>query len=677
MPGIKPGLPFSHYNPFSLFPYKTLIPFQNLNKSYLSSPPISFNSLQNSFFSTKQGFFRNSIFGISFSPKINPSYPNKSPCISRSLKTNNYPNRLENVSNLSSVFLRDLKASSSTSNNRYPLFIKDFTMNKRYFNSPNESHSNRHKLDNTLDEKNDVNQKSLIQKKYKGSLLFKKTLYLGLVVATGAYIYNYFSNSNSQKEINQDSKTESPSSGGNVIIKSNPLDPQKATDLTKLIHLIEEKRKLSREFIRENESNGIRSRKSSKKLEPLENVEVDALLTLDENHMVLWRPNHKDQSLNIYSNQVSSNTKIEDYITWESYDSTLPQGEKGNRQFFGVFDGHAGYMCAEKISSELPDILGKTLSTIDYMSYSNEQNSQVGEFEQRILEKINNFSENNMSNLKQNKNAIALASSFVLMDEIVVHDSVKQFYAKDNGVDIESKVDMLLGPAVSGSCGIGILLDNDENTLTVANTGDSRAVLGSLLPSGKWKSVELSVDQTADNKKELLRIKKEHPGEESTVIIKNRVLGGLMPTRAFGDSRYKWDLTYQNALFPLLYSRGHKYATTPNYFLTPPYVTAQPVIVQHKIRSGSDKFIIIATDGLWDRLTSQQAVDVVGSWIDKGSDGTLGSKNQNPSSNLIKLSLSYDYNGNLISDLPNTLLAIPSPYSRRYRDDISVYVIVF
>jgi len=38
-----------------------------------------------------------------------------------------------------------------------------------------------------------------------------------------------------------------------------------------------------------------------------------------------------------------------------------------------------------------------------------------------------------------------------------------------------------------------------------------------------------------------LRIQSEHPkDEEDYVIREGRVLGGLEPTRAFGDARYKW-----------------------------------------------------------------------------------------------------------------------------------------
>ena len=41
-----------------------------------------------------------------------------------------------------------------------------------------------------------------------------------------------------------------------------------------------------------------------------------------------------------------------------------------------------------------------------------------------------------------------------------------------------------------------------------------------------------------------LRMQSEHPTDESDSVIQNgRVLGGLEPTRAFGDARYKWPAT--------------------------------------------------------------------------------------------------------------------------------------
>jgi pyruvate dehydrogenase phosphatase len=41
-------------------------------------------------------------------------------------------------------------------------------------------------------------------------------------------------------------------------------------------------------------------------------------------------------------------------------------------------------------------------------------------------------------------------------------------------------------------------------------------------------------------------MRSEHPPEEADYVIQNgRVLGGLEPSRAFGDARYKWSQALQ------------------------------------------------------------------------------------------------------------------------------------
>jgi pyruvate dehydrogenase phosphatase len=43
-------------------------------------------------------------------------------------------------------------------------------------------------------------------------------------------------------------------------------------------------------------------------------------------------------------------------------------------------------------------------------------------------------------------------------------------------------------------------------------------------------------------------MRSEHPPEEADYVIQNgRVLGGLEPSRAFGDARYKWSQALQAA----------------------------------------------------------------------------------------------------------------------------------
>lgn len=46
-------------------------------------------------------------------------------------------------------------------------------------------------------------------------------------------------------------------------------------------------------------------------------------------------------------------------------------------------------------------------------------------------------------------------------------------------------------------------------------------------------------------------MKSEHPPDEAEdVIQRGRVLGGLEPSRAFGDARYKWPAEVQSVYVP-------------------------------------------------------------------------------------------------------------------------------
>ena len=129
------------------------------------------------------------------------------------------------------------------------------------------------------------------------------------------------------------------------------------------------------------------------------------------------------------------------------------------------------------------------------------------------------------------------------------------------------------------------------------------------LPEGEgWSAKLMTVEHNTDNRAEVERILSEHPkAERSTVIKMERLLGQLAPLRSLGDFRYKWSKELMSeVVVPYL----GEAAIPPNYY-TPPYLTARPEIMYHRLNS-SDKFLIIASDGLWDLLSPHQAVRLVG-----------------------------------------------------------------
>lgn len=220
----------------------------------------------------------------------------------------------------------------------------------------------------------------------------------------------------------------------------------------------------------------------------------------------------------------------------------------------------------------------------------------------------------------------------------------------------------------------------------------------------------------------------EHPASEnSTVIMRGRVLGGLEPTRAFGDARYKWTADLQRRLNEAFVPSGAPpIRSPPALFKTPPYVTARPEVEWRRLPTGEGakqlKFIVMATDGLWDELTNEEVGSLVAGHLAdfRGQvsatqlrNAVLKQKDGSPTSIASSLSSAVQQqpskppsqghhplatkgenhftfqDSNLATHLVRNalggadrfrltgLLSILPPDSRRYRDDITVNVILF
>ncbi|KAF2100962.1 protein serine/threonine phosphatase 2C [Rhizodiscina lignyota] len=364
--------------------------------------------------------------------------------------------------------------------------------------------------------------------------------------------------------------------------------------------------------------------------------------------------------------------------------------------FWGVFDGHSGWTTSAKLRQVLISFVARELNSTYKAALADPA------LRLPTPESIDR----------------AIKKGFVLLDNEIVHESVKTV-TKAQSKRVAAEV---LAPAFSGSCALLSFYDSQSKLLRVACTGDSRAVLGRMGPSGKWTATPLSIDQTGATKEEAERLRREHPGEPDVVSV-GRVLGGLEPTRAFGDAVYKWSLETQEKLRSLYFGR------TPSPKLkTPPYVTAEPVVTTTKIEPKNGDFLVMATDGLWECLTNEEVVGLVGQWLDVqtkdgSSNGTpqtsgwlsswLGSQkkeklpveknadadgrsgqrapirqrqwniddkkderfvveDKNVATHLIRNAL-----GGKDTDQVCALLTLPSPFSRRYRDDLTVEVIFF
>eukprot|EP00042_Codosiga_hollandica_P050507 m.604125 g.604125 ORF g.604125 m.604125 type:complete len:570 (+) comp58105_c0_seq31:348-2057(+) len=113
----------------------------------------------------------------------------------------------------------------------------------------------------------------------------------------------------------------------------------------------------------------------------------------------------------------------------------------------------------------------------------------------------------------------------------------------------------------------------------VANVGDSRCVL-----SRGGEAVDLSKDHTPEDPVEIRRI---HAA--GGVITMGRVNGALNLTRAIGD---------------------HQFKRTAGLSLADQAISSLADVTVHEIDQ-TDEFLVIACDGIWNSLSSQQVVDFV------------------------------------------------------------------
>ena len=131
--------------------------------------------------------------------------------------------------------------------------------------------------------------------------------------------------------------------------------------------------------------------------------------------------------------------------------------------------------------------------------------------------------------------------------------------------------------------------------LICANIGDSR---GYILSNGKL--TQITKDHNCRNDEEVSRIKKS-----GGIVFNNRVYGTLMLTRSFGDKEFK----------------KHGVISEPDFFV--------------KKINEEDKFIIIASDGVWDTVKENDILE----FENKSKNGDLPLSSDEFSKKIVKLAV--------------------------------------
>ncbi|KAG6765724.1 hypothetical protein POTOM_029780 [Populus tomentosa] len=155
---------------------------------------------------------------------------------------------------------------------------------------------------------------------------------------------------------------------------------------------------------------------------------------------------------------------------------------------------------------------------------------------------------------------------------------------------------------VGSCCLVGVIY---QQTLFVANLGDSRVVLGKKVGNtGGIAAIQLSTEHNANLEAIRHELKNEHPNDPQIVVLKHgvwRVKGIIQVSRSIGDVYMK-------------HARFNREPINAKFRLPEPMdksiLSANPTIISHPLHP-NDSFLVFASDGLWEHLSNEKVVDIV------------------------------------------------------------------
>ncbi|XP_029910547.1 pyruvate dehydrogenase [acetyl-transferring]-phosphatase 2, mitochondrial [Myripristis murdjan] len=444
----------------------------------------------------------------------------------------------------------------------------------------------------------------------------------------------------------------------------------------------------------------------------LNRVQIDSILRTNEQCVSV--PEFDGRGLSAVrkfeSNQLAANTPNEDRRSVATCLQT-----KG--MLFGVFDGHGGWACAQAVSERLLYYVAVAMmpqQTLEELERCMEHSRPVPPILQ-WYQHHGDFSSRESASLYIDHLRVFWQELLASEDhgEGMSPPDALDFAFKRLDTDISLEAQVPLSSDLMKSTAIQVAFAGctacvahvDTEGIYVANAGDCRAVLGVQEEDGSWSALPLSWDHNSQNEAELERLRAQHPpSERDTVVTDDRLLGVLMPLRAFGDVRFKWGRELQQSVLAGLDSGVdldalNLYQYTPPNYLTPPYLDVAPELTYHKLRP-QDRFLILGSDGLWDELGSEEAVRLVGEHLSgihlqapvspserqlklgqmhelllKRRARATPALDRNAATHLIRHALGTGDYGELCQERLASMLALPEDLARMYRDDITVTVV--
>ncbi|KAK8139148.1 hypothetical protein PG984_002528 [Apiospora sp. TS-2023a] len=365
--------------------------------------------------------------------------------------------------------------------------------------------------------------------------------------------------------------------------------------------------------------------------------------------------------------QLASNSPIEDAYVHGRFSSPFKgSGGAGEEDWmaWAVFDGHCGWQTSNLLTKQLMPFVQKSLRDIG------KPNPTDADIQQ------------------------ALQTAFTKLDDMLVTSAQATIEGDHSFPDKVRRLE----PAFAGSCALLALYNPTTKSLHIASTGDCRAVIGSkdANNNNKWTTTFETVDQTGANEDEKARIQKQFPDEPQ--ILAGGRIWGMQPARTFGDGGWKWDKDLRARLRREYNATALPSSVRYSGYKTGPYLTALPVVSTVKLPE-APSFMILATDGLWDTMSSEEAVDLVGRWTERKKGKLFSSSTAPPTTTAPNvfgdIACRYDNDfstfqdpnaavhlmrnglGGARDELVRGALAFTSPAARYIRDDMTVQVVFF
>jgi pyruvate dehydrogenase phosphatase len=194
----------------------------------------------------------------------------------------------------------------------------------------------------------------------------------------------------------------------------------------------------------------------------------------------------------------------------------LPSGDQIEEKIrlFSIFDGHGGTATSQLLTKTLHPMIILSLRSLYAGHYPTLPLQPNRSASSHILSYISSLTSPITSLLTPTVQitpgtiSSSLQSAFLTLDDQIISAPLRlipHFPAKPGKPSVRPIIIPMVEPAVSGSCAITLMVDEEREELLVASTGDCRAVAGYWVEGEGWRCEVLTDDHMAKNPKEVQR----------------------------------------------------------------------------------------------------------------------------------------------------------------------------